>query len=129
MISTFKDKKTLNTVLPLLQIVAVFGGLFAFIILTPPGTLALRWCTCIILFVMLFIGGVDHRWLLLGLVLFAASRFWLPHCFVDYQSCASLRRTTPPSTLRGATSNGSRTRVSTPLRRAISWEPVSLREK
>jgi len=85
MISTFRDKKTLNTVIPLLQIVAVFGGLFAFIILSS-GDLGSALVYVFILFVMLFIGGVDLRWLLLGLVLFAGVTFLAYHTVLsDYQ--------------------------------------------
>lgn len=85
MISTFKDKKTLNNAIPLIQIVAVFGGLFAFIVLSS-GDLGSALVYVFILFVMLFIGGVDLRWLLLGIVLFVGVTVLAYHTVLsDYQ--------------------------------------------
>jgi rod shape determining protein RodA len=82
MISTFKDKKTLNTLVPLVQVLAVFGGLFVFIMLSS-GDLGSALVYIFILFMMLYIGGVELRWMLLGLVLFAAATFLAWHFFLS----------------------------------------------
>jgi rod shape determining protein RodA len=68
MIANFKDKKTLNTPLSLLQIVAVFGGIFIFIMLSS-GDMGSALVYVFILVVILYVGGVDLKWLLLGLAL------------------------------------------------------------
>ncbi|SHH48152.1 rod shape determining protein RodA [Sporobacter termitidis DSM 10068] len=70
MIANFKDKKTLSAPLSLVQIVAVFGGLFIFIILSS-SDLGSALVYLFILIMMLFVGGIDLKWLLLGLLVLA----------------------------------------------------------
>jgi rod shape determining protein RodA len=86
MIANFRDKKTLNNPLSLLQIVAVFGGLFAVIMLSS-GDLGSALVYVFILIIMLFVGGTDLKWLLLGLALLAAVVFlaWHTSLLSQYQ--------------------------------------------
>ena len=74
MVSNFKEKKSLNTPLSLLQIIAMFGGLFL-IILVSSKDLGSALVYLFMLIVILFVGGVDLRWLLLGFVLLAGALF------------------------------------------------------
>jgi rod shape determining protein RodA len=74
MISVFKEKKTLNAPLSILQIIAMFAGLFGFIILSSKdlGSMLVYF---FILLVVLYVGGINIRWLLLGFLLLAGAVF------------------------------------------------------
>lgn len=65
MIADFKDRRTLNTTASLMKIIGVFGGLFLLIILSSKD-LGSALVYLFILIVMLFVGGLDLRWLLAG---------------------------------------------------------------
>ena len=65
MIATARDRRTLNAPLTLLQIIAAFGFLFAFIIISSQD-LGSALVYLFILIVMLFIGGLDYKWIVLG---------------------------------------------------------------
>lgn len=65
MIADYKERRTLNTPISLLKIIVVFGVLFMFIILSSQD-LGSALVYLFILVVMLFVGGVDLRWLALG---------------------------------------------------------------
>lgn len=71
MISDYKDRRTLNTPISLIKIAAVFAGLFLLIIVSSHD-MGSALVYLFILAVMLFIGGVDLKWILLALVLLAA---------------------------------------------------------
>ena len=72
MITVYKERKSLNAAVSILKIVLVFGGLFLFIIISSRD-LGSALVYLFILVVMLFVGGVDFKWLLLGIVLVAAA--------------------------------------------------------
>ncbi|MEL4105875.1 FtsW/RodA/SpoVE family cell cycle protein [Oscillospiraceae bacterium WX1] len=71
MISNFKERRTLNATMPLLQIMAVFGVMFLFIIVSSQD-LGSALVYFFILFMMLFIAGLDFRWMIIGGGLLAA---------------------------------------------------------
>lgn len=66
MISDYKERRTLNTPISLLKIIIVFGILFIFILISSKD-LGSALVYVFILIIMLFVGGVDLKWLLLGL--------------------------------------------------------------
>ncbi len=68
MISDMKDRRILNAPLSLLKIIAAFAGLFGFIMASSQD-LGSALVYLFILAVMLFVGGVDAKWLLLGALL------------------------------------------------------------
>jgi rod shape determining protein RodA len=72
MITDFRERRTLNAPVSLLKIIAVFGVLFMFILVSS-GDLGSALVYLFILIVMLFVGGVDLRWMLLGLGLIGAA--------------------------------------------------------
>ena len=86
MISVFKEKKTLNSPLSLLQIIGMFAGLFLFIIVSSKD-LGSVLVYLFILLLVLFVGGVDIKWLLLGIALMAGAVFlaWNTSLLADYQ--------------------------------------------
>ena len=96
MISNFKEKKSLNTPLSLLQIIAMFGGLFVIIIVSSKD-LGSALVYLFILVVMLFVGGVDLRWLLLGLVLLAGALFLAYNFFLSEDQIARIRAPYDPN--------------------------------
>lgn len=71
MITDFRERRTLNAPVSLLKIIAIFGILFMFILISS-GDLGSALVYMFILIVMLFVGGVDLKWLLLGFGLIAA---------------------------------------------------------
>ena len=71
MIATARERRTLNAPLTLLQIIAAFGFLFAFIIISSQD-LGSALVYLFILIVMLFIGGLDYKWIALGVALVLA---------------------------------------------------------
>ncbi|NLM84245.1 MAG: FtsW/RodA/SpoVE family cell cycle protein [Clostridiales bacterium] len=68
MITTARERRTLNAPLTLLKIVAAFGFLFAFIIISSQD-LGSALVYLFIFIVMLFIGGLDLKWIALGVIL------------------------------------------------------------
>lgn len=72
MIGDFKDRRTLNAPVSILKILFMFGGLFALIIISSQD-LGSALVYLFILVVVLYIGGVDVKWLLLGAVFFAGA--------------------------------------------------------
>lgn len=71
MISDFKERRTLNAPVSLLKIIIVFAVLFMFIIISSQD-LGSALVYMFILIVMLFVGGIDLKWLLLGFGLVGA---------------------------------------------------------
>jgi len=71
MISNFKERKTLNSFMSLLQIVLVFAFLFV-LILVISADLGSALVYAFILIVMLFVGGVKLRWFAVGAASIAA---------------------------------------------------------
>lgn len=78
LIMNFKERRTLNTFLSLLQILVVFGIMFVVIIVSS-SDLGSALVYFFILIVMLFIGGLDLKWFLIGGAAFAAVSplFWM----------------------------------------------------
>lgn len=72
MITDFRERRTLNAPVSLLKIIAVFGVLFMFILISS-GDLGSALVYLFILIVMLFVGGIDLKWLLLGFGLIGAA--------------------------------------------------------
>ncbi len=70
MIADYKDRRMLNEALSLLKILIMFGVLFG-LILVSSRDLGSGLVYLFILVVMLFIGGIDVKWILLGMVLLA----------------------------------------------------------
>ena len=75
MISVYKERKTLNAAISILKIALVFGFLFAFIIILSKD-LGTALVYLFILAVMLFVGGVDFKWIILAGVIIAAG-IWI----------------------------------------------------
>jgi rod shape determining protein RodA len=71
MISDYKERRTLNTPLSLLKLILIFGVLFMFILISSKD-LGSALVYMFILVVMLFVGGIDLKWLLLGFGMIAA---------------------------------------------------------
>lgn len=65
MISDYKERRTLNTPISLLKLIVIFGVLFMFIIVSSKD-LGSALVYFFILIVMMFVGGVDLKWLLAG---------------------------------------------------------------
>lgn len=65
MIADFKERRTLNTTASLLKIIGMFGGLFLLIILSSKD-LGSALVYLFILIMLLFVGGLDLKWLLAG---------------------------------------------------------------
>ena len=78
MIAVFKEKKTLNAPLSVLQIIGMFVGLFAFIIVSSKD-LGSALVYLFILLAVLFVGGINLRWLLLGFLLLAGAVYLAWH--------------------------------------------------
>ena len=72
MITDYRERRTLNAPISLLKIIAVFGVLFMFILVSSQD-LGSALVYLFILVVMLFVGGVDLKWLLLGFGLIGAA--------------------------------------------------------
>jgi rod shape determining protein RodA len=72
MISTHKDRRVLNTPISLLKIIGMFAGLFIFIMASSQD-LGSALVYLFILAVVLFVGGIDVKWLLIGAVLLAVA--------------------------------------------------------
>ena len=72
MIVTNKERKTLNSVVSILQIMAVFGVIFGFVLVVSQdiGTAMVYFA---ILIIMLFIGGLKLRWFAIGFVILAVA--------------------------------------------------------
>jgi len=71
MIVNYKERKSLNSIISLIQILFVFGLLFALIVFTS-SDLGSALIYTFILIAMLFVGGVKLRWFALGGAAFAA---------------------------------------------------------
>ncbi len=71
-ISDFKERRTLNAPISLLKLILLFGVMFLFIIVSSQD-LGSALVYLFILVIMLFVGGIDLKWLLLGLGLIAAA--------------------------------------------------------
>lgn len=69
-ISDYKERRTLNAPISLLKLIMIFGVLFMFIIISSQD-LGSALVYLFILVVMIYIGGVDLKWLLLGAGLLA----------------------------------------------------------
>ncbi|NLA87064.1 MAG: FtsW/RodA/SpoVE family cell cycle protein [Clostridiales bacterium] len=65
MISDYKERRTLNAPISLLKIIAVFSVMFIFIIVSSQD-LGSALVYVFILVIMLFVGGIDLKWMLLG---------------------------------------------------------------
>lgn len=72
MITDYKERRTLNAPISLLKLIVAFGVLFMFIIVSSRD-MGSALVYMFILIVMLFIGGVDLKWLLLGFGLVGAA--------------------------------------------------------
>ncbi|MDR1217523.1 MAG: FtsW/RodA/SpoVE family cell cycle protein [Oscillospiraceae bacterium] len=72
MITEFKSRRTLNSPLSVLQIVAVFALLFG-LILVSSGDLGSALVYVFILLAVMFLGGIKLRWFLLGAAALAAA--------------------------------------------------------
>lgn len=81
MISDFKDRRTLNSPISLIKIAAVFGFLFLLIIASSQD-LGSALVYLFILVAMLFVGGVDLKWLLLGAAIMGIALFLAWHFFL-----------------------------------------------
>ncbi|MCL2078633.1 MAG: FtsW/RodA/SpoVE family cell cycle protein [Oscillospiraceae bacterium] len=64
-LANYKEKKTLNSIVSLLQILLVFGSMFIIVVWTS-GDIGSSMIFIFILVVMLFIAGVKLRWFILG---------------------------------------------------------------
>jgi len=85
MIVSYRERKTLNSVVSLLQILFVFGMMFA-LVLVVSEDLGTALVYLGILVVMLYIGGVKLRWFILGgAVTAAAFPFLLNYVFLTHQ--------------------------------------------
>ena len=71
MLADYKERKSLNSVLSLLQIVLVFGLLFGLIVVIS-GDLGSAIIYAFILIAMLFIGGLELRWFAISAAIVAA---------------------------------------------------------
>jgi rod shape determining protein RodA len=78
LLMNFKERRTLNTFLSLIQILVVFGIMFA-VILASSSDLGSALVYFFILIVMLFVAGLDLKWFLIGGAAFAAMAplFWM----------------------------------------------------
>jgi len=70
MLSNHKERKTLNSIMPLLQIVLVFALLFGLIVVIS-ADLGTALVYVFILVVILFVGGIKLRWFALGIAVVA----------------------------------------------------------
>ncbi len=75
MISDYKERRTLNAPISILKLALAFAVLFGLIILAS-GDLGSALVYLFILAVMLFVGGVDAKWILLAAILVAAA-IWI----------------------------------------------------
>ena len=72
MISDYKERRTLNAPISFIKLTAIFAVLFAFIIVSS-SDLGSALVYLFILIIMLFVGGVDAKWLLLaGIIIVGA---------------------------------------------------------
>ena len=120
MITDFRERRTLNAPVSLLKIIAVFGVLFMFILVSS-GDLGSALVYLFILIVMLFVGGVDLRWMLLGLGLIgaAAPLLW-NFMLTDGQKNRILAPYDPTLSIRqGKALHGSPIKANSLLRRVI----------
>ena len=92
MVTTFRERRTLNNFLSLIQIVLVFVVLFG-LILVSSADLGSALVYAFILIVMLFIGGVKLRWFLIG---GAAIEAIFPVFWENYMSEAQRARVLVP---------------------------------
>ena len=85
MINTYKDSRTLTSPLSILKLVAVFGFLFM-LILVSSADLGSALVYVFVFAVVLFVGGVQLRWFVIGIGLVAAAAPFVWTRFLsDYQ--------------------------------------------
>jgi rod shape determining protein RodA len=86
MISDYKERRTLNAPISILKLTLVFAVLFALIIVVSKD-LGSALVYLFILVVMMFVGGVDFKWLLLAAILIAAAVYiaWNSDLLTDLQ--------------------------------------------
>jgi len=82
MVSNFKERKTLNSIMSLIQIVLVFALLFMLILITS-ADLGSALVYAFILITMLFVGGVKLRWFAIAAAIVVAA---FPLVWVNYLS-------------------------------------------